>query len=242
MLRVIFKDLPPVNSLINVPDEQVHHLVNVRRARVHDEIECMDYENNYCRARIEIIEKNEVIICIVSKIFTKEELPRIILFSALLPEKKLDWIIQKCTEIGVAEFMPVLSEHCTAKFHKKSADKKMERWKKISEEAAKQCGGKPMQINFPKKFEEALYFDAKIKIICEKNAKNLGFFFKNHKNYEKNDKIAVLIGPEGGFSKNEVKLAINNGWSAVSFHQNILRAETAAVVCCSLIQNKVTEM
>ena len=239
MVRILLKNIPQINSLLNVPEEQVHHIVNVRRINIGEEVECIDYDNNFCRACVEEIGKNKVIIRVTGEKTTKEKLPNISLYAALLPEKKMDWIIQKCTEIGVTELVPILSEFCTAKFHIKNAEKKINRWNKIAEEAARQCGGVPMRVKKPQKFEETLQSDARIKIICEKSGKKLEKTTIFDKKHQKNDKIIVLIGPEGGFSEKEVKKAVNNGWHATSFHQNILRAETAAVVCCVLVQSKV---
>ena len=239
MIRILLNILPPVNSQLNVPDEQIHHIVNVRRVKAGDEVECIDYDNNFCPGIIEEISKDEVIIRITGEIIQKEKLPHIILYSALLPEKKIDWIIQKCTEIGVTEFTPVLTEFCTAKFHPKNSEKKLARWNKIAEEAAKQCGGSPMKINHPETISKIFENNAKIKIICEKNGEKLEKITQKREKLDENRKIAVLIGPEGGFSKNELVSAENYGWTTVSFHQNILRTETAAVVCCSLIQHNI---
>ncbi len=154
----------------------------------------------------------------------------IILFSALLPESRFDWVLQKCTEIGVAACVPMAAARCVARIEANMMARKMVRWQKICDEAARQCGGAPMRVQEPVPFREALGAEAAVRIIADRGGKQLPDVPAEA------SPMAVLVGPEGGFAPEEIDAACAAGWQRVSFHQNILRAETAAVVCCALMQ------
>jgi 16S rRNA (uracil1498-N3)-methyltransferase len=169
---------------------------------------------------------------------------RITLFQSLTQREKFEWLLQKCTEVGVAAFVPVISSRSLVQRGAGSLDKQ-ERWQRILREAAEQSGrGRIPLLSEPLRFADAL------QTACKDNSLALMLWEKEHtlslrqalNSHPDAQKIAVFIGPEGGFSDEEAAAARQAGCQAVSLGQRILRMETAAIVAVALILNELGEM
>ncbi|MBN1326188.1 16S rRNA (uracil(1498)-N(3))-methyltransferase [Candidatus Falkowbacteria bacterium] len=214
--------------------EIVKKIIKVLRKQIGDTIFIFDSTNEEYEVQITAIINKEVICRLVSRVEINRELPaEINLYQALLKKDKLEWICQKATEIGVKNINPVISENCIVKELNKN---KAERYQKIINEATIQCGGK-----IPPKFSKLIAFN---QLIEKLNPNELNLIA--HEDEKENklidvlkkcpvSKINILIGPEGGFSPEEVSLALRNSVIPISLGKRILRAETAAIVACSLI-------
>jgi 16S rRNA (uracil1498-N3)-methyltransferase len=149
---------------------------------------------------------------------------------ALLKGEKFDLVLQKAVELGVTKFVPVNTKRSDVKL--KDAEKKLERWQKISLEAAKQCGrAKLMQIELPQDL-------TKFTKSCE-GAKAL-FSERNGTSFAEikaDKKITAFVGPEGGWDDSEIEFAASNDCQIVTLGGRILRAETAVITIVSLLQN-----
>ena len=164
--------------------------------------------------------------------------PRIFsrLFQALAKGDKMDTIVQKAVELGVSEIYPVESSRCVVQVDSKRAEKKVERWQRIAEEAAKQCGRGIIPRVFPViSYKDALSEMVKsdLNFICyetslENNPRAL--FTKSDFN-----SVAFFIGPEGGISPSEIELAHSIGIPDVTLGKLILRTETASSAVLSMI-------
>ncbi|MCI8332530.1 MAG: 16S rRNA (uracil(1498)-N(3))-methyltransferase [Clostridiales bacterium] len=166
-----------------------------------------------------------------------------VLCQAIPKGDKMDLIVQKAVELGVSRVIPVESQHCVTKIKPEARAKKRERWQRIAEAAAKQCGrGKIPQVEEPIRFEALLslapdgcgYF-------CYENG---GDSLKTmlHQERTKRDKAPVfyfLIGPEGGFSCEEALAADQAGWRTVSLGSRILRTETASLFLLSALSYEI---
>lgn len=233
------------NSQINdekivVIGEDVNHIKNVLRYRIGDEIDVCDDNAIRYYTKILTMSNDEVVLEIQSKTFdTTESNIKIDLYQGLPKSDKMELIIQKVTELGASSVIPVITERVIVKIDEKSEAKKLERWNKIALEASKQSGRQVVpQIQKIMKLENFVENLSKYDIVivpyeCEKE----NTLKKVIKNYQKDVKsIAVVIGPEGGFSENDLKLLEKlPNMSKVSLGKRILRTETAGLATIAML-------
>ena len=219
-------------SSIMITGADVNHIKNVLRLKPEDELVCFDGKGMEYLCSITSIEKDMVKTRIISsKKADTEPAVKITLAQGLPKSSKMDYVIQKAVELGVHKIIPVSTERTIAK------GTKLERWNKIAKEASEQCGRAIIPevspvLNFNEFLRISTYFD--LKLIPWENEKQISLktILKEH---PAANSIALLIGPEGGFSKQEVKEAIEKGFKPVSLGKRILRTETAAVSAVSNI-------
>ena len=152
--------------------------------------------------------------------------------------EKMELIIQKCTELGVKEITPVEMERCIVRLDEKSAIKKQERWQKIAEVAAKQSGRDLIpKINSVTNIKNIcnMLADYDIVLVPYENEKNTTLKEVLSKLPKKDLKIAIIIGPEGGFEEEEIKILEKNNCKIVTLGNRILRTETVAIAMTSVI-------
>lgn len=213
--------------------EDCHHGKNVLRLQIGEKIELISDNNKYITEIAEI--KND---SIVTKVINKTKLPNkeviIKLYQGMPKSDKFELIIQKSVELGVDEIVPFESERTIVKFKPKSYNKKQERYEKIIKAAAMQSKRNSIpKIDFPIKLNEIELEDGELGILAyEESDLPIKEVFKNLKEYSK---ISIVIGPEGGFSKNEVNNLISKGFSSISLGERILRTETASLNLLSII-------
>lgn len=216
---------------ITLEGENAKHIGSVLRAKTGDIITVGDGDGRDYECEITEITKKEVI-AKITDIFTNDNEPdiKLTLYQALPKADKMELVIQKCIEIGVDRIVPVKTEYAVVKLEGKE-EKKLQRWNKIAEAAAKQCGRGKIPIvdrvmTFKEAINEAISLDSAI-IPYEKEKENsLKTFAKGFKGKS----IGIFIGPEGGFSNDEVDFAISNGVKSVTLGKRILRTETAGLV------------
>jgi len=186
---------------------------------------------------VELIEIGEIVKGRVVNKRKSEREPsvQLALYFALTQRDKVEIILQKCTEVGVAEFVPMITERALVK-DPRSVNGKFERWKAILREAAEQSQrGRIPLLSQVLSFQDALRTPARDteKLIaweCEKQNK-IRALLRN----SATTKVALMIGPEGGFSEKEVELARSKGWKTITIGKRILRNETAAIVASALV-------
>lgn len=222
---------------IYINSSDVNHIKNVLRKKQGDVITIVSDGVQY---KSEIISLSSE--CVECRIIeqNKEQLtgPVITIFQGLAKADKIEYIIQKCTELGVYEIIPTEMKRCVVKFDEKDKSKKIERWKKIAEVASKQSLRSDIL-----KVDRILNLNQVIEIFNEYDyiimayEKEMNNTLKSViRSIEKeNLKIAVIIGPEGGIDDEEVRKLIDNGAISVSLGKRILRTETAPVVISSII-------
>lgn len=214
-------------------DESSHHLLKVLRQKEGAVVTLFDGCNFQALAKIIKMDKKKAIVEIleVSSI-NRESDRKIHLAQSLGKGDKMEWIIQKAVELGVDEFSPLLSDRTVIKLNTERQQKKLASWQKIIISASEQCGrNQLMKIN-------AII---SLKSFMEK-AKGPALFLhpdsqpidKALKSIEKNEKITLLIGPEGGFNEEELALAKACA-TPVGLGNRILRMETAALAATTLL-------
>lgn len=148
---------------------------------------------------------------------------QIVLYQSLIKADKFEWVLQKATELGVAAVVPVVSARSIVR---QATPAKMKRYQEILKEATEQCGGAMIpELSLPVSFIDAVKHAAKqsgIKMIAWEKEGEAGLI--------KAKEVCIFIGPEGGFTEEEISLAKEGGITPVSLGRRILRAETAAVV------------
>ena len=164
---------------------------------------------------------------------------QIILAQSFLKEKKMDDMVRKLCELGIAGWIPFFSQRAIPKPDQKRLDGRTQRWKRIATEALKQCRRVDMpQIYEAFTFKEVLDFSrtCDLKIVFWENETTVPSRGMGSKSEESLNKIIVMVGPEGGFSVQEIEMARHNGFVVAGLGPRILRAETAAIAAAALIQ------
>lgn len=219
-------------------NDDFHHITNVMRMKDNDEIETV-YEGHLYLSSIESIKDKTV--KIKKKIDNKnDKYPYIRLIIPTLKEQKLDFIFQKCTEIGINEFIIIPFERSNVRYDERKEKVKLERWIRICKEASEQSKRTDIPlITLEKNFNFAKELDG-LKLICSTNEKNnyIKYALKNKGEY---DKITLVIGPEGGISEKEEAYLEEMGFSKITLGTQIMRAETVPMFLTSIIRYEYTE-
>ncbi len=212
--------------------EDLSHLKNVLRHRVGDRVRVIDGEKGYI-CNILSIGKKSALLEIKEKVVNEEDKVKI---SAAVPPLKsgaMTIVVQKLTEIGIANFIPILTKRSSVKEFNSS------RWSKISREALKQCGGlRFMDISKLISFYDIDFNSYDMKVFAHENEdkKNMKDLINEcGKNSPKN--IIFFIGPEGGFETKEVTFLKDKGVVPYSLGNRILRSETAATLMGGMLKN-----
>ena len=233
-------------SVIISSGSDVNHIANVLRLSVGDEITVSDGTSRdyLCKiSEIDTKDRHEVIADIVDVFDSNAELPVLIyLFQGVPKGDKLETVIQKNIELGVHAVIPVMMERTVVKLDEKKKKHKQSRYQGIAEAAAKQSGrGIIPEVREYMSFDEALAFAADMDYILVpyESAEGMGYTRSLLKDIASSDyngkKIAVFIGPEGGFEVEEVEFAVGQGAKAVTLGKRILRTETAGLTMLSIL-------
>ncbi len=231
------------NEQINIIGKDVNHLKNVLRKKVGEELVICDSQNsNNFLCEIIKIEENSIKCKIIKKLETNTEPNiKVTILQGLPKAEKMEWVIQKAVELGVYDITPIQMTRCIVKLTEKEKTKKIQRWQKIAEVAAKQSGrDKIPQINEILSFKNICHLDTKYDIVIvayENETENtLKQVLENLKTKPtSNLKIAILIGPEGGITKEEIQILKQKGAKIVTLGNRILRTETVALNILSII-------
>ena len=212
------------------------HIKTVLRAREGEEITLCDGEGMDYQCRIASLERGVLLDIISKDVCETEPKTKITLYQGLPKADKMELIIQKCVELGIDRIVAVSTERAIVKLDKKET-KKLERWQKIAEAAAKQSGrGKIPEIGqqvlkFKEAVAEAKELDGAI--IPYEREQEIGIrqFVQNFKG----ESVGVFIGPEGGFADEEIALAQGNGITPITLGKRILRTETAGMTTTAIL-------
>ena len=218
-----------------------NHAANVLRVRPGEQVllsagEDWDY---LCTVREVDRAGQRVLLSVLEENRDTRELPvKISLYQGLPKSDKMELIIQKAVELGATRVIPVETARCVVKLDRKKAESKRSRWQAISESAAKQSGRSMIpEVAMPMPFAAALKeaADSEIRLIPYENAEGMERTRRILESVVPGQKIAVFIGPEGGFEETEIRQAEEAGFEAVTLGKRILRTETAGFVVLSLL-------
>ncbi|TAL27520.1 MAG: 16S rRNA (uracil(1498)-N(3))-methyltransferase [Nitrospirae bacterium] len=249
-MRIIVSKEDIKGERVTVSGEKAKYLISVMRCEEGDSLQVLDGEGNCYNAKVSGIDNKKVTLDLLEKVpYETESHLNLELVQGILKGEKMDWVIQKTTELGVKEIVPVITERSQVRH-----TRKVERWKKIAEEASRQSGRTNIPvIQKPVEFSSWLIAHGSLPLngfifweegglpLKEAVSRGVGDWglgvssFTNPRTQNPNP-CFIAIGPEGGFTKEEVELANSKGLITVSLGKRILRAETAAISAVTLIQ------
>lgn len=233
--------VPGIQTLpvkITIQGQDAKHIRKVLRLRPDDPLTITDGQGKDYSAQIICVSKDSVRINVLSNIESSTESAiEITLCSGMLKDKKMDFIIKHVTQLGIHRWIPFFCEHAVPSPDPKKMKARQQRWETIAKESLKQCRRSLLpEITDPIDFESLLelsdHYDRKI-IFSEKSSQPP----KTLRTLSPAKNIMVLIGPEGGFSQTEIQLAQAKGFIPCLMGPRILRAETAAICACILVQH-----
>ena len=210
--------------------EDASHITRSLRMKAGEKITVCDMAR--CEYECEIISVGEAVTALVTEERASENEPpyKAVLYQALIKGDKFDSVVQKAVECGVSEIVPVLTERCVVRLSKEDCKKKIVRWQRIADEASKQCGrGELVKVSPMLTFKEAVLSASAtdISLFCYEGEDTLSISDVLEGVENCPEKIAFMIGPEGGFSKAEAAIAAESGVKSVTLGPRILRTETA---------------
>ena len=220
-------------DIFDLSSDDSYHIKTVMRNKIGDKVEVVIDKKLYI---CEITQMNDLVtVKKIEEVECNSELPcYVTIAQSLVKEQKMDLILQKSCELGVSEIIPINTTRSIVKLDKKE-NKKIERWNKILKEASEQSKRVVIPfVNEIKDIKDLINLDYDIKILCTVN--ELSTSLKNVLNKDLNNlKILFVIGPEGGFTDNEEKILMDNGFISTSFGKRVLRTETASLYALSII-------
>jgi len=253
MPRIFIPNIPTKENQISITGEKAKYLTTVLRYKKGEELIVFDGEGNCLRTNILRADRKEVIAEVLERFACDTESPiNIILVQGLLKGQKMDMVIQKATELGVKEIIPVITERSQPRETRKVA-----RWRKIAEEASRQSGRSMIPLVYePKEFNQFLVQLNQLRRNGEtekgRHGRMYGFIFweeggislkeavpkisLSHIRRVTDSPIYLVIGPEGGFTKEEIAIAKEKGFIVTTLGKRILRAETAAISAITIVQ------
>ncbi len=220
------------DSRLVLDAEESHHLARVLRLLPGATVFAFDGNGTEYECEVARVSKEATELQILARLSNEVESPlSLTLAQALVKGDKFDWIVQKATELGVTRVVPLVTEH--SEFRKvEGRELRLQRWRRIALEATKQCGRcRLMELGEVQNFQQ----------FCEAEANGLRLIFSERggrglADVARANAVTLAIGPEGGWSESEVKLAENHGFIPIQVSNRILRTETAAVAAVTLAQ------
>jgi len=232
------------DDILIIRGRETRHIRRVLRLKEGDEILIFDGSGKEYRGIIINESSFTVSIKVKEEFFSKRESPlEITLAQSLLKCEKMDFIIQKATELGVKEIVPFFSSRSIPILEKSRGLKRYHRWERIAIEASKQCGrGFVPKVSPIKDYSDVLLLPSNESlrlILWEKEGKGLKDVFRSLRNVQR---VFFMVGPEGGFDEKEIEDAVASGFTPVNLGERILRAETASLSVLSILQYEWGDM
>jgi 16S rRNA (uracil1498-N3)-methyltransferase len=231
--------------------DESHHLIRVLRLNRGDDVFVFDGYGREYQCKFDKIENQRAVLEIVEALSDEVESPlQLTLAQALAKGEKFDLVVQKATELGVSRIVPIASEHADWKLNREQAEKKVERWQRISLEALKQCGRRRLvEINKPLTLTD--FLNTRRGEASRRESQDAVIYFNERGGLlikealdELVDKgsVIALIGPEGGWSDEEIEFMNGRGCLALTLGRRVLRTETAAIVAATLLQHLLGDL
>ena len=218
---------PIAGDRIALSGPEAHHLTRVLRAGVGDEVEVFDGQGGLARGRIAEIGRDRVTIDVEARGEARRpSLPEVTLAAAVPKGERIDWLVEKATELGVARLVPLR----TARSMVDPRSTKLDRLRRRVIEACKQSGRNHlMDLGDPISWEELIRsVDDPIRLVADPQGRGCGPI-------PPTGRVTIAIGPEGGLTAEELAIALERGWHAVGLGPHVLRIETAAIAAAAAI-------
>lgn len=231
----IFTDsaLQPASSVV-LDEKASRHLGKVLRCKVGDSLILFNGDGHQYEAIISAVDKQQVTVTVGAQSSPRVESPlHIHLGIAMSRGDRMDWVLQKSTELGVTAITPLVTERTELKLKGEREDKKLEHWRQVIISACEQCGRNVLPVlHSPLSGRE---WSKNIATDCK-----LVLHHRSHRGLERQLKVksaALLIGPEGGLSEEEIVFAERQGFQSLTLGPRVLRTETAPLAAIALLQS-----
>ncbi|MEQ1945641.1 MAG: RsmE family RNA methyltransferase [Bryobacteraceae bacterium] len=224
------------NGHAEISGDDARHLTRVLRVEAGERYEISDNRNAYL-AEVETARKEHVVFRAIEKLPPAEPTVRLILCAALIKFDHFEWLIEKATELGVTEIIPLIATR-TERGLDKAAEKRLERWRRIAVEASQQSRRTFLpEVHEACSFEEACATAAAHRYVLDEVSGGAPLSAALPAQRSVEEEVAVLLGPEGGWTEEEREQFQQAGWTRVTMGPLILRAETAGIAALSVIGN-----
>ena len=235
LTRLYYKSTLNVDSTVELDSDATHYLVNVLRLKQGDDFVLFNGNDGDVLGELRSSGKRAATIYL-KELIRKPVKSDLYIHLALGLSKgdRMDYAIQKSTELGLSEITPLYSEFSAVKFkEEKRLQNKLVHWRRIAVSACEQCGAQiPPTVNNPKTLDDFVEKNSETtKLVLDASGK------AKFQDLEISSQIVLLIGPEGGLSGNELKQAQHKGFIKISLGPRILRTETAPVAAIAILQN-----
>lgn len=242
MQRYFLKNNQFQGQMAMITGDDAHHITRVMRMEPSDQIIVCDEDKVCYLSTVEQIDGQAVKVKLDSKVVTQTELPIEVTIAQGLPKgDKFEWVIQKATECGASQFIPLSMERSVVKLDEKKSLKKVERWNKIAKEAAEQSHRQmvpEVQAVHSLKQLIAKVSNYDVCLFAYEEVAKQGQFSQLKQSLNEispGGKMVIIIGPEGGISENEERLLVESGFKPCALGARILRTETAPIYVMSAI-------
>ncbi|HDZ62682.1 MAG TPA: 16S rRNA (uracil(1498)-N(3))-methyltransferase [Nitrospirae bacterium] len=239
MIRIFLPPEQLTSEEISITGDQARYLFLVLRVTPGDAVIIFDGQGHKYTCKVLSSRKKETLVHLINKETYSVESPlSITLAQGIAKGDRMDFIVQKSTELGVKKIVPLVTERSEVK-----RTNKVDRWRKIALSASQQSGREKVPNIFePLSLEEFLNTHGTDKGMIFSEEEKEQHFKETLNAFQGASEITLLIGPEGGFSKNEVSTAIQKGFISVSLGPRILRTETAPLTALSIVQYELGDM
>lgn len=231
-LSRFFVNTPLTLGDIELPEQIAHYMGRVLRLPAGAEVQLFDGSGFEFLGSISEITKKRLTVTLTEQIVGLPESPlHTHLGQGLARGEKMDFVIQKATELGVNEITPLVTERCEVRLSDERADKRLLHWQQVAISACEQSGRTKIPvIHAPIVLDDWLvHVQADLKLMLHPMAESI-------ESYTKPSSLALLIGPEGGFSDNEIAKAVQQAFQSIRLGHRVLRTETAPIVALTLAQ------
>ena len=223
-----------IGAVVTLPDDIARH-IHVLRLTVGDSITLFNGEGGEYTATLVAVDKKRAVAEVKTFSPREAELPYSVTIAQALPEgSKIDWIIEKAVELGAAALQPIAAQRCVVRLSAERAAKKLEHWRGIAASAAEQSGrNRLLHVGEPVDFHEWISqrnLHSRI-MLSPRAEQSLSDWARHHPPQA----VALLIGPEGGFTEQEEQAAIKHGVQPLSIGPRVLRTETAALAALAAL-------
>ncbi len=237
--------MPDSGELFELEGQEARHGTKVLRLKADTLVKLVDGRGHIALCTIVEIKRSSLKLRADKLLSMAPDLCPVFLAISVLKSDKMDLVIQKCTEIGIEKIYPIYATRSVVRMNRDKQQKRLERWHEIARQALKQCRGAYLtQINQPVDFWEFMEFSRGLKgakiVLCERHGPEHSP--RQAWGRQGNQRpITLLVGPEGGFSGAERRIAAENGFHSASLGKRILRAETAAIGVSFLFRQWLNE-
>ncbi|HXD34543.1 MAG TPA: 16S rRNA (uracil(1498)-N(3))-methyltransferase [Pyrinomonadaceae bacterium] len=238
----------PNRSLVQLEADEARHLRDVLRLQSGDQVNLFDGEGREFDCKINHLRRDYAELTILAEVepAKPESQLDLTLGIALLKGEKFDLVVQKATELGVVRIVPLMTQRADVRLREeKNAEKRVTRWQRIAQEAAKQSGRATVpEVTEPSSFAAFVKedFDGLRIMFSERDGQTLNEAVEESQSVLAVMAVIVLVGSEGGWTDEELVLARDGGWKIVTLGGRILRAETAGIVVTALLQNLLGDL